>query len=355
MKRPIRPRYFKSRGAYFVQVGGKQILLARGPKDDPEVKEKAWAKFKEVTAEGYVPDKARGWPLYRLVGDYLNWYKAMVKESTFRTRSSILQSFVDYAPGARICDLRTFHMEKWLEKMSKFREVRGKWVRWGTDTRRTACEVVNSCFAWAVRTGLLSKRPFKPVPKPRGRSRGKEALLTKEQHILLCNYFRSRRTAAFADLLEVLWSTGARPAEVARRTAADFDPQLKAWVTTEGKNSRHGRVRVIYLTGPTLQLVEKLNKEHPTGPIFPTQRGGFYGPGAIKEKIRRARKVLSLPPALSAYSYRHTFATDWLKSGRPVGHLCQLLDTSVKMIERHYGHLYAHVEALRGASEGFSH
>lgn len=51
-KRPTRPRYYKTRKAYYFQDGGKQILLAKGEQDDPEVKKKAWAKFQEL-----IPDK----------------------------------------------------------------------------------------------------------------------------------------------------------------------------------------------------------------------------------------------------------------------------------------------------------
>jgi integrase len=48
-----------------------------------------------------------------------------------------------------------------------------------------------------------------------------------------------------------------------------------------------------------------------------------------------------------AYSYRHTFATRWLLAGGSVKILADLLGTSLKMIERHYGHLDADPAAMR--------
>ena len=40
-----------------------------------------------------------------------------------------------------------------------------------------------------------------------------------------------------------------------------------------------------------------------------------------------------------AYSYRHTFATDWLLDGGSIKVLADLMGNSVAMIEKHYGHL----------------
>ena len=47
-RRPKEPRYFPSRKAYYVQVDGKQILLAKGEPDDPEVLAKALEQFRAV-------------------------------------------------------------------------------------------------------------------------------------------------------------------------------------------------------------------------------------------------------------------------------------------------------------------
>ena len=50
-RHPKEPRYYQSRRAYYVQVGGKQVLLAKGDKDDPEVLKRAKEKFRAVVPE----------------------------------------------------------------------------------------------------------------------------------------------------------------------------------------------------------------------------------------------------------------------------------------------------------------
>lgn len=50
-RRPKEPRYYPSRKAYYVQLCGKKLLLAKGEQDDPEVLAKAWERFREVAPE----------------------------------------------------------------------------------------------------------------------------------------------------------------------------------------------------------------------------------------------------------------------------------------------------------------
>ncbi len=47
-RRPAGPRYYPSRRAYYAQIGGKQVLLAKGDQDDPDVVRKAWERLREV-------------------------------------------------------------------------------------------------------------------------------------------------------------------------------------------------------------------------------------------------------------------------------------------------------------------
>jgi len=47
-RRPTGPRYYPSRRAFYAQVGGKQVLLAKGDQDDPEVLQRAWERFREL-------------------------------------------------------------------------------------------------------------------------------------------------------------------------------------------------------------------------------------------------------------------------------------------------------------------
>jgi site-specific recombinase XerD len=58
-----------------------------------------------------------------------------------------------------------------------------------------------------------------------------------------------------------------------------------------------------------------------------------------KGPIKNAVKDADLRPATSAYTLRHSVITDLVRAGLPILTVAQLSDTSVAMIEKHYGHL----------------
>ncbi len=57
---------------------------------------------------------------------------------------------------------------------------------------------------------------------------------------------------------------------------------------------------------------------------------------------------------ISTYSYRHAFATNWLEQGRNIPKLCEILNTSLKMLQDHYGHLAVFQKELREALDEFT-
>ena len=55
--------------------------------------------------------------------------------------------------------------------------------------------------------------------------------------------------------------------------------------------------------------------------------------------IERAIKTAEIPANTTAYTLRHSTITDLVRTGVPLLTIAQISDTSVEMIERHYGHL----------------
>jgi integrase len=65
----------------------------------------------------------------------------------------------------------------------------------------------------------------------------------------------------------------------------------------------------------------------------PWDKDSWKGP--VKEAVMLAR----LPSSATAYTLRHCVLTDLIIAGLPILTVAQIADTSVQMIERHYGHL----------------
>jgi integrase len=280
---------------------------------------------------------------------YLTDVEAHRKPSTYSLCRRMLQAFCKELGAVRVRDLKPHQVSAWLTKMETPRthKTRGL-VKWGPGTRRTALTALNAGFNWAVRQGLISKNPVAGMAKPGPRSRAADQLLKEEQHQQILKVAPPR----FLEYLIALNDTGARPGEVARVTAADFQEQIGAWVLADHKTDHTGKKRVIYLTPKVIEMVRRLSARHPEGPLFRNRIGRPWTCQSLSYQFRRLRKLLPLG-RVSAYSYRHKFATEFLLKGGSLAYVAELQGNSVAMIEHHYGHLREHGTVLRNALLAF--
>src|SRR5262249_11763787 len=152
-----------------------------------------------------------------------------------------------------------------------------------------------------------------------------------------------------------------RPSELGAATAADFDEKLGAIVFRKEMSRRSDRFshktarhkdRLIFLSGPTLETVKELAKRYPTGVLFRRKNGLPFEKIHVVDGFIKLRRRLKMP-GLTAYSYRHTWATEMLKAGMDVDTLAALMGNSPAVIRQHYSHLLADADALRGKLEQF--
>ena len=162
--------------------------------------------------------------------------------------------------------------------------------------------------------------------------------------------------------IQALKDTGARPGELAAATAADFDEKLGAFVFRKEMTRRSDRFahktsknkdRVIFLSGKTLEAFKELVKQYPTGQLFRRKNGGrpFDKVNFVDRFLKLSRRLRM--PNLTAYSYRHTWATEMLKAGMDVDPLASLMGNSAMVIRQHDSHLLADRQGLREKLERF--
>ena len=129
-------------------------------------------------------------------------------------------------------------------------------------------------------------------------------------------------------------------------TAADYKPEVGAWVLNEHKNRGKGKSRIIYLTTRLVSLTEQLAAKWPEGPLFRNRSGKPWRRNTVVSAFLRLRKKLGLNK-VTAYSLRHKFATEYLLAGGSMAYVAQLQGNSVAVCERHYVHLREHGAELR--------
>jgi integrase/recombinase XerC len=350
MARKPQVRYFESRGAYYTQHEGKQHRLAAGPDDAPSGPTylEALSAFRGLMEMGNVHRAGGGNKVGVILAQYLLHIQMRRRESTLRIRKSSLKDFVARWGELEVAQLKHSHVYEFLAGQD----------RWGDGGTRICLAGLQAAFNWAVKAGLIPHNPLKGVETPAPRSRSRECLVTPEEHARML----ALATVHLRPLLVCLENTGARPGELISATAADWNGELGALVyypdTTRaagefGHKTSKKKERVILFTGEALDAVRKLVAARPTGALFRTRLGHPWTGDALRERFQHLRGLIGANPLITPYSYRHVFATNWLKAGRSIDQLAALLGNTPTVIRHHYSHLLGDAQGLRAELEKF--
>ncbi len=370
MARKAQVRYWQSRGAYCCEHKGKQHVLAVGPDDRPEGP--TYKAAVETWKALLFPPQAGEERNLRTVANVLTLYRQYVaskwKPQTLAVKDKYLRPFLDRFGHKVVQYLRPAEIEEWIADMRKSRWIQraGRQCGWGDGSVRNATDCLTAAFRWAVKREYISRNPISAVERPPASSRSEDAVIEPEDHARVLKVAKGPTR----DFIVCLEATGCRPGELANATAAHFDPHLPGIVyrarVPEGgfkhKTAHKGKDRRIILTGEALEIIKRRVARYPKGPLFPRQRhpGGRaalgtpqpWSPNNIVHKFRRLADKLGLPH-FTAYSYRHTFATRWLRAGRSVEKLAVLLGNTPAIIHKHYSHIIKYTDELRAELEAF--
>ena len=128
-----------------------------------------------------------------------------------------------------------------------------------------------------------------------------------------------------------------RPGAMAALTVRNFDKRTRTLTIGADKNGRPRQITVPQSIADflTRQCQDKL----PSAWLFTRADGVAWSKDKWKDPIKDAVRAAGLPQAATAYTLRHSVITDLVRGGLPILTVGQLADTSVAMIEQHYGHL----------------
>ncbi len=243
----------------------------------------------------------------------------------------------DADPGAhlttRASDFGPPELLAWQDWLCGLKRADGQ-VRLARTTVNEYVSLVRRCFKWAVAAGKVDRghaaslADVPPPPEHAARPPAKRAGVNWERVEAVCGKLRSKATA---DVLQVLWLSGARPSELNRATvgmvlkAGQMRPEKgepvqlgRCWAIHFGRDSKTGEERCLFL-GPRCQAIvgPYLKGREPSEPLFVTARGGAFGHKLLTQTIRRAcgaekgkrgagrRKGGPKAEAWSVYQLRH--------------------------------------------------
>lgn len=185
-----------------------------------------------------------------------------------------------------------------------------------------------------VLTSNAWRKALEPAKTDEGR---RELYLTKDQRRRLLDALAGD-TAVLARALCLL---PVRPGALADADVSHYDARLGTLLIADDKA---GGGRRLPLSKNVKSMLDELCRTKlPNAPLFMRDDGTRWNKDKWKKPIKEAAAAAGLPSETTAYTLRHSTITDLVVSGLDLFTVAQLAGTSVRMIEKHYGHLQQHL------------
>ena len=216
--------------------------------------------------------------------------------------------------------------------------------QWGDSTQGLAVSLVTACMNWAATEQRIAENPLKGIKRKKTNRRER---IIPPAHMDLILTKGPRNVVQF---LTVLSQCGTRPfSELAKLTAAMIDWQNGTVTFQKHKNANKSKLRVVYFTPETLELLRKLAEKHSEGLLFRTRFGNPGNRNSCRNELARTRCELGIP-SYSTYDFRRTYITQGLANGLTANVMAQLVGNSPEIINRYYDSLHLRQDTLREAA-----
>jgi integrase len=250
--------------------------------------------------------------------------------------------FSDPVAKVKLDKLRRHHLKEWRKRLEGAPALISRNKKGQVRAKRRAASTVNRDM---VPLRAAVGRFLSPGP-PNTDAAWQEALkpakgADKRRTLYLDGSERKRLLAETDEearpFVDALRRLPLRPGAVAALTAGDFDLRTRTLTIGKDKTGMSRQITVPQDTGNF--LAKQCKQKLPGAPVFTRSDGRPWNKDAWKDPIRSAADKAKLPQGTSAYTLRHSVITDLVRAGVPILTVAQLSDTSVAMIEKHYGHL----------------
>jgi integrase len=293
----------------------------------------AWHRLKAETGQQR-REKPSEATVGRVIAAFLDDVADRVTPNTTRNYRHFLGRFAKVHGKAKVEELSPTEVEKFA------RQQQG----WSDTSQGYFLGALVTAYRWSVRAKLIRANPLVGLVKPPKASRGAWAVLSPEEREKLL----AGSPPAFRLFLTVLFSSGARPGEVAAITAENFDAEAGLARLDQHKTAHKGLSRTIFFPEAIVELLKRQRELYPTGPLL---RNSLGRPWVCKAWVRAmglVRKRVGLPRVV-CYAGRHSFATDALAQGVNPAQVAELLGHKGLGSLRHYSHLETKQATLRAA------
>ncbi len=201
-------------------------------------------------------------------------------------------------------------------------------------TQAARLSVVRAFFRWLVKTDVLLYDPAGSLELPKRKGILPRSVLTKKEVERMLSAADTTTTLGLRDraMLEVLYSTGIRNAELRALTVYDLNLDRGLVRINEGKNAKDrvvplGEVACRWLREYLDEARPKLLAREGAGEqtVFLSKNGRPLLPLGVIDRIRRLAKAAGIERPVTPHSMRHTFATHMLRGRADIRHIQAML------------------------------
>lgn len=327
---------------------------------------------------------------------HLQWVISKRSDALYRQRRSVLENFCNHVVGEyqdekipgygksiaslRATCLMRSHLEQYLEHRSTTPSNQtGRPL--GDKSLRAIVISCKACWNWAAESredgggGFLAEdhRPLAKLPRgyvaPKDLSEIElpsdeeiESLLlwsavepsmvrsgTGSWRTRLPDEYYTPDSKTFADMLKVYHATGPRTSELCVAQVRDFMPRTSQLCLGKHKRSRtqnNPSLRTIQVGEQIIEVLMRNAKgKSPSDPLFTHEDGKAWDMGQITKRIK---KIIALAcdhgqevrSHITIYSFRDLYISELLMIGTEPFKVAKMAGTSLREIERTYGHFF---------------
>lgn len=227
--------------------------------------------------------------------------------------------------------LTTAHVKAWLNKQID-QDEDDEDIRRAKDSANRNLSALKAALNLALKDRLVATDAgWKTVTPFKNVGRRRTEFLTLQQRKALLNACPDDLAA----LVKALLLTGARPGELAKATAGDFD-KVHGTIALTGKTGH----RICTLSSAAKKLFAEMAKgKTPKAPLIARSDGKHFDKDSWKKLFRESVIAGNLPANIVIYTLRHTAITEMVNNGMDSFIVAKLAGTSTAMIDKHYGQL----------------
>ena len=270
----------------------------------------------------------------RLVAEFETWMGVHgYSQATVENRRRMLGFFIvwlDERGITRPADVTRPMVERYQRHLFHYRKADGDPLTFRSQAQRLLA--VRAFYKWAAKQRRVLYNPAAELELPKVERRLPRPALTATEAETVLAVPDTTTIIGLRDraMLEVLYSTGIRRAELAGLHLFDLDADRRTLLIRQGKNKKD---RLIPIGARALDWIDRylatsrptLASEPDDGVLFLTVDGTAFSPDRLTQLARDHVETSGVPKTGACHLFRHTMATLMLEGGADIRYVQQML------------------------------